>query len=255
LKADSLKTIAATALLLGAGAAFAQASATPPAEPAATQVASPAATEAAPPPPPPADPSLLPMRNAVEYVCGDGLLVVLERDAAAGLIRGVRAGETFTLFEQVGRTPPRFVNGSDSVDLDGDTAQLRRGKTARQTCQRIPAQPTSGVVWGTLTKLDRMALPAGTRVKVLVVDGARMDAPAVELGSTLITTTGNQVPLHYLVKFDAARTAGPAKPMLQARSENAKGELMYITDMVNALPNETTPASPIELRLVRPGGQ
>jgi putative lipoprotein len=245
LRRAALKSLLSAALLTGAGAAYAQ---TPPAAPQP-------AAEAQPPAPPPADPSLLPIRNAMEFVCGDGQLVVLERDAAAGLIRGVRAGETFTLFEQVGRTPPRFVNGSDSVDLDGDVAQLRRGKSARQSCARIPAEPSPGVVWGTLTKLDRMALPAGTRAKVLVVDGARMDAPAVELGSAVITTSGNQVPLHYLVKFDAARTAGPARPMLQARIESAKGELMYVTDTVNALPNETAPASPIELRLVRTGGQ
>ncbi len=239
----ALKILLSAAFLGVAGAAVAQ---TEPSVPA---------TEAQPPVPPPADPSLLPMRNAMEFVCGDGQLVVLERDDPAGLIRGVRAGETFTLFRQLGYNPPRYVNGSDSVDLDEDVAQLRRGKSARQSCQRIPAQPTPGVVWGTITKLDRMALPAGTRAKVLVVDGARMDAPAVELGSTAITTSGNQVPLHYLVKFDPARTAGPAKPMLQARIETAKGQLMYVSDTVNALPNETAPASPIELRLVRTGGQ
>lgn len=242
----ALKTLVSAALLAGAGAATAQ---TAPATPPQT------APEAQPPAPPPADPSLLPMRNALEFICGDGQLVVFERDDAAGLIRGIRAGETFTLFRQLGYEPPRYVSGSDSVDLGEETAQLRRGKRARQSCQRLPGQPTPGTVWGTLTKLDRMALPAGTRAKVLVVDGARMDAPAVELGSTLLETTGNQVPLHFLVKFDAARTAGPAKPMLQARIETAKGQLMYITDTVNALPNEVAPASPIELRLTRTGGQ
>jgi putative lipoprotein len=245
LKPDSLKFPLLAALLVGACSAAAQ---TP-----TTQ--QPAGTDAPAVAPPPADPSLLPMRNAKEFICGDGQMVVLERDEAAGLIRGVRAGETFTLFEQVGRTPQRFVSGSDSVDLDGDVAQLRRGKSARQTCQRIPVEPTAGFVWGTLTKLDRMALPAGTRAKVLVVDGARMDAPAIELGSTAIQTTGNQVPLSFLVRFDAARTANPARPMLQARIEDAKGQLLYATDTVVALPNETAPPSPIELRLVRTGGQ
>jgi putative lipoprotein len=243
-----LRIALATVLMLGASAGIAQ---TPPAP--ATAPA--AATDAQPEAPPPADPALLPMRNAMEFVCGDGQLVVLERDEPAGLIRGIRAGETFTLFEQVGYKPPRFVSGSDSVDLDGDVAKLRRGKAARQTCQRVPSEPTPGVVWGTLTKLDRMALPAGTKAKVLVVDGARMDAPAVELGSAVFTTTGNQVPLNFLVKFDAARTAPPAKPMLQARIETAKGQLLYITDTVNELPNETAPASPIELKLVKTGGE
>ncbi len=195
------------------------------------------------------------MRSALQFVCGDGQLVLFERDDAAGLIRGIRAGETFTLFRQLGYNPPRYVTGSDSVDLGEETAQLRRGKMARQTCQRIPAQPAPGVVWGTLTKLDRASLPAGTRAKVLVVDGARMDAPAVELGSTAIKTTGNQVPLNFLVRFDPARTANPARPMLQARIEDTKGRLLYVTDPVSTLPNETAPPSPIELRLGRAGGQ
>lgn len=243
-----LRIALATALMLGASATIGQTPPAPSAAPAAAPEAQPAA-------PPPADPALLPMRNAMEFVCGDGQLVVLERDEPAGLIRGIRGGETFTLFEQVGYKPPRFVSGSDSVDLDGDVAKLRRGKAARQICQRIPSEPTAGVVWGTLTKLDRMALPAGTRAKVLVVDGARMDAPAIELGSAVFATTGNQVPLNFLVKFDAARAAAPAKPMLQARIETAKGQLMYITDTVNALPNDGAPPSPIELKLVRTGGE
>ena len=246
-----LRIVLSAAMALGAGAVAAQTQPAP--VPAAPQA--PAAPEAAAEVPPPADPALLPMRNAMEFVCGDGQLVVLERDEPAGLIRGIRGGETFTLFEQVGYKPPRFVSGSDSVDLDGDVARLRRGKAARQTCQRIPSEPTAGVVWGTLTKLDRMALPPGTKAKVLVVDGARMDAPAIELGSAVFTTTGNQVPLNFLVKFDAARTAAPAKPMLQARIETAKGRLLYITDTVNELPNEAAPASPIELKLVKTSGE
>lgn len=240
------------ALLLGSSAAGAQTSPAPPTTASPTPVAP---IAPAPEAPPPADLALLPMRNAMEYICGDGQLVVLERDDAAGLIRGVRGGETFTLFEQVGYKPPRFVDGSDSVDLDGDIAKLRRGRAARQTCHRLPSGPAAGVVWGTLTKPDRMALPPGTRAKVLVVDGARMDAPAIELGSMTITTTGNQVPLNFLVRFDAARAAAPAKPMLQARIETARGQLLYITDTVAALPNDGGPQSPVALQLVRTGTQ
>ncbi len=244
---SATKPALALALLLSGVAACAQ---TPPPVTPAT----PPQAEAA-PPPPPADMALLPMRNAMDFICGDGQLVVLERDEPAGILRGIRGGETFTLQEQVGYTPKRFVSGSDAVDLDGDTATLRRGKQARQTCQRKPAEPVAGVVWGTLTKLDRMALPPGTRAKVLLVDGARMDAPAIELGSTQITTTGNQVPLSFLIRFDPARTRAPASPLLQARIEDSKGKLLYITDTQNQVPNETAPPSPIELKLVRTGGQ
>ncbi|MCG2842241.1 YbaY family lipoprotein [Sandaracinobacter sp. RS1-74] len=200
---------------------------------------------------------VLPLRDAQNFICGDGQLVSIEHDQPAGILRAIRGGEVFTLQEQVGYTPARFVTGSDSVEIDGDKAKLRRGKNvAEQSCHRLPAVPEAGAVWGTLVKLDRMALPAGTRAKVLLVDAARADAPAVELGSFQIETTGNQVPLHYLVHYDVARTQHPASPRLQARIETAKGELMYITDTANPIPNDGSAApSPIELKLVRTGGK
>lgn len=241
---------AALAILLMASGAFAQtppaAQSTPAGEAAAREGA--ARIEGQQP--------VLPLRGARQFICGDGQLVSFEHDGPAGILRVMRAGELFTLQEQVGHTPVRFVTGSDSVVIDGDVAKLRRGRrVAEQSCRRVPATPQDGVVWGTLVKLDRMALPAGTRAKVLLVDGARMDAPAIELGSTLLTTTGNQVPLHYLVTYDPARTAAPARPLLQARIETAKGQLMYITDTANPIPNEGPAPSPVELKLVRTGGR
>lgn len=247
-----MKPVAYTLLLLAATSAWAQ---TPTVEP---MPAAPAVSQVTAPPPAAivGQQPVLPLRDHKEFICSDGLLVSLEHDAAAGILRGVRGGETFTLQEQVGYTPSRFVTGSDSVILDGNVAKLRRGKAiAEQTCNRVPAVPVAGTIWGTVTKLDRMALPAGTRVKVLLVDGARMDAPAIELGSTMLETSGNQVPLHFLVTYDPARTAAPARPLLQARIETAKGELMYITDTANIMPNDGPAPSPVELTLVRTGGQ
>lgn len=186
-----------------------------------------------------------------DYVCPDGLLVELTHDRAAGILRGVRAGETFLLQEQVGRTPPRFVTGSDSVDIEKDQIRLKRLNLREQVCPYLPDVPTPGLVHGTIAKLDRMALPEGTRAKVLLVDAARADAPAVELGSTQIVTTGNQVPFHFLIRYDPARIAHPAKPVLQARIESADGRLLYITDAVHPLPTENQPQPGIDL-ILRP---
>ena len=227
---------------------------TPPAAPAAPA----AAAEVTAPPPAGIEGQqpVLPLRGAQEFICGDGQLVSVEHDHTAGILRAVRGGEVFTLQEQVGYTPSRFVTGSDLVVIDGDVARLRRGRNvAEQTCRRVPAAPQAGTVWGTLVKLDRMGLPPGTRAKVLLVDGARMDAPAVELGSTVLTTAGNQVPLHFLITYDPARAVAPAHLLLQARIETAKGQLMYITDTANGIPNDAAAPSPIELKLVRTSGQ
>ena len=233
----------------------------PPAPPAPVQPAPPPAPPAPPAPPPgPADQApVLPLNNAASYICDDGHLVTTDRDQAAGILRVIRAGETYVLQEQVGYTPPRFVRNSTRVDLTEEKASITLGVTNRSpvvaSCARVPAAPVAGTVWGTLTKLDRMGLPPGTRAKVLLVDGARMDAPAVELGSTTLTTTGNQVPLNFILSYDPARTAAPASPLLQARIETAKGELLYITDTANTIPNEGAAPSPIELTLVRASGK
>jgi putative lipoprotein len=202
---------------------------------------------------------VLPMADTQAFICSDGQFVSMSRDETAGVLRVIRGGETLVLQEQVGRKPARFVRDSSGVDLDGNKATIIRGfgNNARPiaTCNRVPDAPAAGMIWGTLVKLDRMALPAGTRAKVLLVDAARADAPAVELGSTLITTVGNQVPLSFFLTYDPARTAAPASPMLQARIEDADGRLMYITDTANPIPTTGPAPSPIELKLIRTGAQ
>ena len=188
------------------------------------------------------------------YICEDGNLLHLLQDPVAGVLTGSRAGESFTLQQQVTRGPSRFVNGPDSILLDGDSLRLRRAGNVRQACQRVPDAPVAGTVWGTITKLDRMALPEGTRAKVLLVDAARADAPAVEIGSFELRTTGNQVPFWFLIRYDPARAMAPARPQLAARIQTAKGELLYITDQANPIPTDGAPQSPLELQLVRVGG-
>ena len=199
--------------------------------------------------------SLPPMEGGSSYICADGRKATLQRDQAAGLLRVERSGETYVLQEQVGVSPPRFVSGSDTIVYAENAIFLQRGKEVRQSCARVPDAPAAGLVWGTLAKLDRMALPPGTQAKVLLVDAARADAPAVELGSTRITTAGNQVPLHFLISYDPARTAAPARPMLQARIEDSSGRLLYITDTANPVPSDGPAPSPIALMLVAPGGK
>jgi putative lipoprotein len=202
---------------------------------------------------------VLPLANAASYICDDGHLVTTDRDRPAGILRVVRGGETHVLQEQIGYTPSRFVQNSVRVDLGGETATITFGVTNRSPviarCARVPAAPVAGTLWGTLTSLDRTALPEGTRARVLLEDAARADAPPAELGSTLITTSGNQMPLHFLIRYDPARVAPPGSPRLQARIETATGRLMSVTDTAKPIPAEGPAPSPVELMLVRIGGQ
>jgi len=190
--------------------------------------------------------------KAVSYVCADGQRVELRHDKPAGVMLGTRGGENFTLLEQVGKTPPTFVTGSRSVVVDKDGLTLKLGSMARQTCGLLPDAPVAGKIWGTVSKLDRMALPAGTRAKVLLVDAARQDVAAVEIASTVLTTTGNQVPLSFLIRYPVERvTPRGMTYRLQARIESADGQLLYITDTAVMVLETDAPQPPVDLMLVK----
>ncbi len=188
------------------------------------------------------------------YICGDGQRVELDHDVTAGVMRATRGGETIILQEQVGVTPARFVTGTDTVEIEGGTLLLKRGAVARQSCARVPAQPMQGVITGTLNKMDRMALVPGTRAKVLLVDAARADAPSVELASTSIETVGNQVPLHFLIRYAPEKMVPRGMTYrLQARIESPDGRLMFITDTARFVLESEAPQVPVELWLVPVG--
>lgn len=190
------------------------------------------------------------------YICGDGQRIDVTHDQPAGLLLATRSGEKFTLQEQVGQNPPKFVTGSDSVVVEKDGLTLLRGKAARQTCKPLPNAPVTGSIWGTLSKMDRMALPAGTRAKVLLVDAGRADAPSIEIASTALETVGNQVPLHFLLTYAPERVQPRGMIYrLQARIEAPDGTLMYITDTATFVLESAAPQVPVELRLVRVSGQ
>ena len=187
------------------------------------------------------------------FICSDGTSATLTRDDPAGLITATRSGETFTMFAVVGSKVPRFVSGSDSVDLEPDQVILRRRGTARLVCKAQPDAPVAGTIWGTVTKLDRMALVPGTQVKVMLVDVSRADAPSIELGSTLIVTGENQMPLAFLLTYDPARIRPGMTYALQARMTEADGRLIAITDTMNQALKDGAPQPPMELKLVRTG--
>lgn len=192
------------------------------------------------------------------FICPDGQRVELNHDVPAGVMRVARGDESWVLQEQVrkGDSAPSFVTGEDTLTLyQGQMrVELQRGNTKRMICQQVPAEPAAGAIWGTLGKLDRMALAPGSRARILLVDAARAGAPQVEIASTTITTVGNQVPLHYLIGYDPDRA--PPRGMtyrLQARIESPTGELLYITDTAAFVLESAAPQQPVDLMLVRTG--
>ncbi len=90
------------------------------------------------------------------------------------------------------------------------------------------------VVSGRVTYRERMALPAGSVVKVQLLDVSRADAPAIMLASQRIVTRGEQVPIAFTLSVPRNRLPGPSRNSVSARIETASGQLLWITDTINS---------------------
>lgn len=63
---------------------------------------------------------------------------------------------------------------------------------------------TEGIVKGTATHRERIAIPATAELTVKLLDVSRQDAPAVTIGEQKIATGGKQVPFNFEIKYDPA---------------------------------------------------
>ena len=95
-------------------------------------------------------------------------------------------------------------------------------------------------VTGTVTYLQRIALPPTAVIKVQLVDVSRMDAPAVVLGEQIIQASGKQVPFVFEISYDPARIEANRTYAVQARIED-DGELLFINDTHYAVITRSAP--------------
>jgi putative lipoprotein len=103
-----------------------------------------------------------------------------------------------------------------------------------------PAPVATARVTGTVTYLQRVALPRTAVVKVQLVDVSRADAPASVLGEQAIVAGGKQAPIAFEIAYDPAKIAGNHSYAVQARIEE-DGRLRYINDRRHAVITRDAP--------------
>ena len=105
---------------------------------------------------------------------------------------------------------------------------------ALAACSGMSAAPGGGGaatarVTGTVTYLQRIALPPTAVIKVQLIDVSRADAPAVVLGEQIITAGGKQVPFAFEIPYDPAKIDPRFTYAVGARVEDG-GKLLFIND-------------------------
>lgn len=139
------------------------------------------------------------------------------------------------------------------------TVWQKLDRTYRLTSsERIKAVAAAAqlTVTGRIAYRERMALPAGSIVKISIDDISRADAPSRPIAAQRIVTKGEQVPIPFSIKLDRTRLPGPIGNTLSVRIESPNGQLLWINDTINSIePDERTNIVDMEtLMLVRATG-
>jgi putative lipoprotein len=111
--------------------------------------------------------------------------------------------------------------------------------------------PATARVTGTVTYLQRSALPPTATVRVQLADVSRADAPAAVLAEQRIEAQGRQVPFAFELPYDPAAIDARMTYAVQARIEDGS-RLLFINDTRYAV---ITRGAPTHVEMVlRPVG-
>jgi len=190
-----------------------------------------------------------------EYACdGNAKVIVYLRDQTAK----VRYQDTQYLMKQtVSADGNRYSDGKvvwwgkgnggflQEDKPDGDGAMLVKD------CKLVePVKQNPAVVSGTVTYLQRIALPPVAVIDVKLQEVSEADAPATVIAEQKITTEGKQVPIPFELKFDPAKIEAKHRYTVSARIE-VGGQLRFISDKAYPVLGEGSSASGVEI-VVKP---
>lgn len=111
------------------------------------------------------------------------------------------------------------------------------------------ADTAAAAVTGVVTYRQRVALPAGAVVTVRLQDISRQDVAATLISEQVITTTGEQVPIGFVLPYDPAQVDPRAMYAVSARIE-IDGALRWISDTIVPVLSRDNPTSGVEVIVV-----
>ena len=98
-----------------------------------------------------------------------------------------------------------------------------------------PPGLAAGVLRGTVTYRERIALPPNARLEVRLVDAGRQDTRNREIATVSVPTRGRQVPIPFELRYPADRPNQPATYVVRARIFSGQ-RMLFINDQRTPLP-------------------
>jgi putative lipoprotein len=113
---------------------------------------------------------------------------------------------------------------------------------------------SQATVSGTVTYLQRIALPPDAVVTVRIEDVSKADAMAEVIGEQVIHTDGAQVPIPFEVAYDTDQIEENHSYSLRARIEDGAGKLLFTNDTSVPVITRGNPTQDVKVLVVPVGG-
>ncbi|MBX3012741.1 MAG: YbaY family lipoprotein [Caldilineaceae bacterium] len=142
------------------------------------------------------------------------------------------------------------ISTVSTYQIDGDTLWLTLQEGGKMHFAAASASTDMAVLTGTVTYLQRIALPAGAVIEVQLQDVSKQDVAATVMASQTITTSGENVPIPFALTYDPAQIDERFTYALSARI-TVEGQLRWINTDHIAVLTQGAPMTDVEV-LVRP---
>jgi putative lipoprotein len=109
----------------------------------------------------------------------------------------------------------------------------------------------SSSVSGTITYLQRIALPDDALITVQIQDTSLADAPATVMGEQVIQTDGKQVPFEFEVSYDTDAIQDNHSYTMSVRITDGAGKLLFINDTAIPVITRDNPTQDVEIVAVQ----
>jgi uncharacterized lipoprotein YbaY len=193
--------------------------------------------------------------RTVEYACAGGktVRVTYTPDSAEVTFDG----QTWALPQVAVGSGFRYDDGVWAWSGKGDTASLIDVKSnvvvadncrARATDSSSASEEKQAVITGTVTYLQRVALPPNAIVEVRLADVSKQDVAATVIASQTIETKGAQVPIPFELVYDPARIEERMDYAVSARI-TIDGKLAWISTTRNPVLTRGAPTTGIEIKV------
>lgn len=196
-----------------------------------------------------------PVWKRFAYTCdGNKQLIVNMRGET---IRVFYDGKTYNMKQTMSASGARYSDGSvvwwnkgegGFLQTDGDNPNMIANNC---TLVKNPGAKMASVS-GTVTYLQRIAMPAGAGLTIELKDVSLADAPAPVIASEVITFGDKQVPIPYQLQYDPSKI-NPKHTYSMSAKIMVQGQLRFISDKSYPVITNGNPAkADLVLKMVTP---